>query len=297
MSCQDCSFENTPEGSASEGGTFRCVCGLNYCAICGYDQGKFINEKFEWCKKCKSPKGDVIPLEGIKDISKGDVSIRDIVNNMPQGWKEFFEDNMFLIDKIDDAVNQTIKNKIVVYPPIEYVFNAFYKCSPEDIKVVIIGQDCYHGEGQAMGLSFSVNDGIPPPPSLINIFKELESDGFAIDDRSNGNLTKWTEQGVFMYNKALTVEKARAGSHLKLWQTFSEQVIKYLNFNCNNLVFILWGKPAKDCKSMITQDHYIIESVHPSPLSAHGGFFGSKPFSKTNTYLEDNEKTMIDWNL
>ncbi|MCR4753061.1 MAG: uracil-DNA glycosylase [Candidatus Saccharibacteria bacterium] len=182
-----------------------------------------------------------------------------------------------------------------IYPPKQQVFSAFAS-DLNDIKVVIIGQDPYHGPRQANGLAFSVQDGIQFPPSLRNIFKEVHDDvGAPIP--SSGDLTRWAKQGVMLLNNTLTVEAHMAGSHRgKGWEIFTEHIIKYLNENRPHLVFILWGRDARGKKPLIDQSkHFIIESAHPSPLSAHNGFFGSKPFSKCNLQLEKWNMPPIEW--
>ncbi len=176
-----------------------------------------------------------------------------------------------------------------IYPTSNDLFNAFKLTDFKDIKVVILGQDPYHGENEAMGLSFSVREGVKMPPSLRNIFKELESD-LGIK-RTNTDLSDWSKQGIFLLNTVLTVEKDKANSHKDIgWEIFTDYVIKEINDKLNNVVFILWGRQARDKKRLITnKNHYIIESAHPSPLSAYNGFFGSKPFSKTNNYLKSKK--------
>ena len=178
------------------------------------------------------------------------------------------------------------------------MFNAFNSTHLNEVKVVIIGQDPYHGQGQANGLSFSVNDGIPIPPSLLNIFKELESD-LSIPLPNSGNLQSWANQGVLLLNTILTVEKDNANSHKDLgWEIFTKKAIEIVSSQLENIVFILWGKQAQSIEDVIdTSKHYIIASVHPSPLSAHRGFFGSKPFSKTNKFLKSKKINPIDWKL
>ena len=163
------------------------------------------------------------------------------------------------------------------------------------IKVFILGQDPYHGENEAMGLSFSVRRGVRTPPSLRNIFKELKDD--LNIDRCDTDLSDWAKQGVFLLNTVLTVEKDKANSHKEIgWEIFTDYVIKEINDKLNNVVFILWGRQARDKKRIITNpNNYIIESAHPSPLSAYNGFFGSKPFSKTNNYLKAHNKKEINW--
>lgn len=182
-----------------------------------------------------------------------------------------------------------------IYPPKQQVFSAF-TTDLNDIKVVIIGQDPYHGPRQANGLAFSVHGGVQIPPSLQNIFKEINADvGAPIPN--NGDITRWAKQGVMLLNNTLTVEAHMAGSHRgKGWETFTEHIIKYLNENRPHLVFILWGRDARSKKPMIDQSkHYIIESAHPSPLSAYNGFFGSKPFSKCNNKLKEWGMEEIKW--
>jgi uracil-DNA glycosylase len=176
------------------------------------------------------------------------------------------------------------------------IFNAFSKTPLDKVKVVILGQDPYHGPGQAMGLSFSVPDGVTPPPSLVNIFKELQEDtGLAIPN--TGNLTKWAEQGVLLLNASLTVRAADPMSHAKIgWHNFTDTVISTISHEKKKVVFILWGKFAQEKKKLIdNKKHLILTAAHPSPLSAHNGFFGSRPFSKTNEYLMQNGLDPINW--
>ena len=186
----------------------------------------------------------------------------------------------------------------VIYPPLEEVFSAFTQTPFDQVKVVIIGQDPYHGAGQAHGMCFSVREGIKPPPSLVNIYKELESD-LGVSRPSHGHLIKWAKQGVLLLNSVLTVEQGLAGSHHKKgWEKFTDRVIEVLNEKKEHLVFILWGSPAQKKASQVDSDrHYILKSVHPSPLAAHRGFFGTKPFSKTNDYLISKGMTPIDWSI
>lgn len=183
------------------------------------------------------------------------------------------------------------------YPPFDLLFNAFDACTFENTKVVIIGQDPYHGEGQANGLSFSVNENIAHPPSLKNIFKELESD-IGLPYRSNGDLTSWANQGVLLLNATLSVRAKFAGSHQKQgWEVFTNAVIKMLSNQKSDLIFILWGSLAKTKSNLIdTKKHTILESGHPSPMSANRGhWFGNKHFSKTNAALKLKGKSPIDW--
>ncbi len=184
----------------------------------------------------------------------------------------------------------------VIFPPKECIFNALKYTSFENVKVVIVGQDPYHGVGEAHGLSFSVQDNVKVPPSLQNIYKELYDD-LGVPIKKTGNLTGWAKQGVLLLNSVLTVEKDKASSHKGLgWELFTDYVIKVLNLKETPVVFILWGNFARSKKVLITNpNHYIIESPHPSPFSAYNGFFGSKPFSKTNNFLLKNKLTPIDW--
>ncbi|MCM3270006.1 uracil-DNA glycosylase [Paenibacillus elgii] len=185
-----------------------------------------------------------------------------------------------------------------VYPDMHDIFNALHYTSYADTKVVILGQDPYHGPGQAHGLSFSVKPGIPAPPSLQNIFKELQSDlGCSIPD--NGCLVPWAEQGVLLLNTVLTVRQGEAHSHKgQGWETFTDRVISLLNEREKPIVFVLWGNPAQQKMQLITeQRHFIVRSVHPSPLSAHRGFLGSRPFSQVNDFLRSIGSAEIDWQL
>lgn len=185
-----------------------------------------------------------------------------------------------------------------IYPEKEDIFNAFHYTAYKDIKVVLLGQDPYHGLGQAHGLSFSVKPGVPSPPSLVNIFKELNSDmGCPIPN--HGYLKPWADQGVLMLNTVLTVRAGEANSHRKQgWETFTDEVIRAINEKKEPVVFWLWGKPAMDKAKLITnQHHLILTASHPSPLSVYRNFYGSKPFSKTNAFLIKNGKTPINWTL
>lgn len=186
----------------------------------------------------------------------------------------------------------------VVYPSMYDIFNALKYTAYKDVKAVIIGQDPYHGPGQAHGLCFSVKKGVAVPPSLMNIYKELNSDiGFKIPD--HGNLQSWAEQGVLLLNAVLTVRAGAANSHKgKGWEIFTDTVIKHLNDKDEPLVFLLWGANAKAKSSMITNPkHLILTAAHPSPLSAYNGFFGCRHFSKTNLFLISNGREKIDWSI
>jgi uracil-DNA glycosylase len=184
-----------------------------------------------------------------------------------------------------------------IFPSGKQIFNAFDKCSFEDTKVVILGQDPYHGVGQANGLSFSVNDGVPKPPSLINIFKEIQDDlGKPIPQ--SGNLERWAEQGVLLLNSTLTVQAAQAGSHQKRgWEQFTDAVIRSISEQKIGVVFLLWGKYAQDKGSIIdVNKHFVLKAKHPSPMAAnYGGWFGCKHFSQTNNYLQSKGLEQIEW--
>ena len=191
-------------------------------------------------------------------------------------------------------------SKTTCYPKGSQIFNAFDSCPVNNLKVVIIGQDPYHGDNQANRLCFSVNKGISHPPSLINIFKEIEADLGHKFKHKNGDLSKWAKQGVMLLNATLTVKKGLPGSHQnKGWEIFTDKVIKIISNKTNNTVFLLWGSFAKKKIKLIdTEKHKILESGHPSPLSANRGYwFGNKHFSKCNKYLESFERNKIDWSL
>lgn len=199
--------------------------------------------------------------------------------------------------KFLNIINERYKTSIV-FPPKNYVFNALKLTSYKDTKVVIVGQDPYHGVGEAHGLSFSVQKGIKIPPSLQNIYKELHDD-LGIKPHTDGDLTKWAHEGVLLLNAVLTVEKDKPASHRNLgWELLTDYIIKTLNQKDEPIVFILWGNFAKEKKKYITNlKHLVITSPHPSPFSARSGFFGSKPFSKTNEFLIKNKIKPIDWKL
>ena len=186
--------------------------------------------------------------------------------------------------------------KNTIYPPGKLIFNAFNLCPFDKVKVVIIGQDPYHGPGQAHGLCFSVNDGVPFPPSLVNIFKEIKADTGA-DAPPTGNLTRWAEQGVLLLNATLTVRAHQAGSHQNHgWETFTDAAIRILAEEREHLVFILWGAYAQRKGAFIDRNkHLVLTSAHPSPLSAYNGFFGNKHFSKANDYLRAHGEEEIKW--
>lgn len=214
------------------------------------------------------------------------------------GWTKFVEGEYKepYFKELSAFLKREYETK-TIYPPKKLVFSAFDNCDYDDVKVVILGQDPYHQPNQAHGMCFSVNKGIKIPPSLVNIYKELNSDlGCKIP--SHGYLMKWAKQGVFLLNTILTVEDSKASSHKnKGWEIFTDKTIMKLNQHEKPLVFILWGNYAKSKASMIDSRHLIIENVHPSPLSAYNGFFGSKPFSKCNDFLIKNGIKPIDWEI
>lgn len=199
------------------------------------------------------------------------------------------------------ALRQFLKEEYssrTIYPSMYDIFNAFRYTAYSDVKVVLLGQDPYHGAGQAHGLCFSVKDGVPPPPSLVNIFKELKNDVGCTVPQS-GCLTKWAERGVMLLNSVLTVREGAAGSHRgKGWETFTDSVISRLNERREPIVFMLWGNYAKSKIPLITSDrHLVLTAAHPSPLSATYGFFGCRHFSKANDFLVSNGMTPVDWQL
>ncbi len=216
-----------------------------------------------------------------------------------ESWKavlsEEFEKEYFLELK---AFLLEEKRKFRIFPPGKLLFNAFDHTPFDKVKVVLLGQDPYHGPGQAHGLCFSVPDGVQKPPSLINIFKELQSD-LGFEPPLHGNLTKWADQGVLLLNATLTVRENQAGSHQHHgWETFTDAAITQLSIFRNNLVFVLWGNYALAKRSLIDASrHFILTSVHPSPLSAHRGFFGCNHFSQINNLLRQQGVKEIDWSL
>lgn len=214
-----------------------------------------------------------------------------------QSWKERlnneFEKDYFI--KLTDFIRNEYRSK-QIFPPAKLIFNAFDHTPFHKVKVVILGQDPYHNDGQAHGLSFSVNDGVPAPPSLVNIFKEINRD-LGIPIPTSGNLTRWANQGVLLLNATLTVQAHTAGSHQnKGWETFTDAAIRQLAENREHIVFMLWGSYAQKKAAFIDpRKHLILASPHPSPLSAHRGFLGNNHFSLANTYLVDNNIEPIIW--
>ena len=212
-------------------------------------------------------------------------------------WKQAllpeFEKDYFA--KLTDFVRNEYKTRLT-FPPASLIFNAFDQCPFDNVKVVIIGQDPYHGDGQAHGLCFSVNDGVAFPPSLINIFKEIERD-LGKKMPTSGNLNRWAQQGVLLLNSTLTVQAHMAGSHQNRgWETFTDAAIHKLATEKEHLVFMLWGSYAQRKGEFIdSRRHLVLKSVHPSPLSAYRGFIGNNHFSLANNYLLENGKKIIDW--
>lgn len=225
-------------------------------------------------------------------LTEGDIMIGNDWDNKleiiwnSEGFKKFYR------------IIQNEYNTKTIFPPKDYIFNALKLTPYSNTKVVIVGQDPYHGVGEAHGLSFSVQEGIKIPPSLQNIYKELNND-LNIPIHNKGDLTKWGKEGVLMLNAVLTVEKDKPASHRnKGWELLTDYIIKVLNQKEEPIVFILWGNFAKEKTKYITNpNHYIITSPHPSPFSARNGFFGSKPFSKTNNFLKSKNLKEIDWDL
>ncbi len=218
-----------------------------------------------------------------------------------QGWKNVLK-NEFTKDYFAEIVTWLKTEKIsnsTVYPPGSQIFNAFEQTPFDQLKVVLIGQDPYHGPGQAHGLSFSVPTGIKPPPSLQNIFKEIEADLGIKMPRDYGNLTPWAKQGLLLLNASLTVRADQPNSHARIgWMEFTDAVIKIISAKKSNVVFLLWGRFAQEKQPLIDETrHYVLKAAHPSPFSADKGFFGCRHFSKANAILVKNGIDPIDWQL
>lgn len=219
---------------------------------------------------------------------------------LDESWKKL------LNEEFDSSYFASLKTFLIaeknsgktIYPPGKQIFAAFDATPFDKVKVVILGQDPYHGPGQANGLCFSVNRGVKPPPSLVNIFKELQAD-LNIPVPSHGDLSAWAQQGILLLNATLTVRAHEAGSHQnKGWEVFTDKTIQAISKNKTHVVFILWGRYAQSKRALIDESkHHVIASAHPSPLSAHNGFLGSKPFSKTNAYLISKGIAPIDFSL
>jgi len=220
-----------------------------------------------------------------------------LFESFPKAWSELLrkearKDYLFSLEnKIEEAYASSI-----CFPPKQKIFEAFTLCKPEDVRVVILGQDPYHGAGESHGLAFSVQQGMKMPPSLRNIYKELESE-FGIDLTRTTDLSSWAEQGVLLLNSVLTVEKDKAGSHSKWgWEEFTNATIEFISNENAHVVFVFWGDYSRKKSVLIdTSKHAIIESAHPSPLSAYRGFFGSKPFGKINAQLHQWGKESVKW--
>lgn len=229
-------------------------------------------------------------------------SLKDNINNLETDWKNILlsidNNKIELIDDFLKNEKNNYDNLMKIFPNYELIFSAFNHFDLKDLKVLILGQDCYHQDKQAHGLCFSVQDDVKIPPSLKNIFKELETDiDFKIP--KSGNLQSWAKQGVLLLNSSLSVRESSAGSHINIWEPFTDDIISYISNNTENIVFILWGNFAKKKKKYINIDkHFILESNHPSPLSANrGGWFGCKHFSKCNEILKSINKSEINWQL
>lgn len=222
----------------------------------------------------------------------GDMEVR-----LEESWKELLKDEFEkpYFEELTKFVKEEYKN-CTVFPPPKFIFNALDSVPVDKVKVVILGQDPYHGPGQAHGLSFSVPNGVPLPPSLMNIYKEMKTD-LGKDVGRSGNLEHWSKQGVLLLNATLTVRAHQAGSHQnKGWELFTDAIIHRLAETREHLVFVLWGNYAQRKGAFIDAGkHLVLKSAHPSPLSAHNGFFGSQPFSKTNEYLKAHGQPPIDW--
>eukprot|EP00835_Amoeboradix_gromovi_P000959 NODE_36_length_31474_cov_0.342438.p15 type:complete len:260 gc:universal NODE_36_length_31474_cov_0.342438:604-1383(+) len=242
------------------------------------------------------------------DNAEKSSKIRKIVGNsenidkdlhIPESWKRELSDEFGkeyfkrLQNSLADA-----RKKSVVYPPVDEVFK-FMNCKINDIKVVIIGQDPYHGQNQACGLAFSVSKVVKIPPSLRNIYDELKNDIADFEMPSHGDLSGWVSEGVFLLNASLTVTKSSPNSHKDFgWYKFTDAIIKRISQHCENVVFMLWGSFAQQKASIInSKKHLILKAAHPSPFSAHKGFFGCKHFSKANSYLSENKKNPVNWSL
>lgn len=242
------------------------------------------------------------------------LNIANEISNIKTDWKTHLS-KIAKQSKMKDNLNKTetfinekktkYKNVIGIYPPNNLIFNAFNFFNLKDTKVVIIGQDPYHQPGQAMGLSFSVPENVKVPPSLVNIFKEIQSDELLKNNshdnhdsnNKNGDLTRWAHQGVLLLNANLTVQQSKANSHKNKWDFFTDAIISYISKNSKGIIFMLWGNFAKNKEILIDKEkHLILKANHPSPLSANrGGWFGCHHFSNANQYLKDHQKTEINW--
>ena len=239
-------------------------------------------------------------------------NIQKLLEDIPTNWSDILleiynrddmKEKLLNTEKTLNEFNEKWNGRIKIFPPIENTFKSFSFVGVKRTKIVILGQDPYHGEGQAMGLSFSVPDGIKVPPSLVNIYKELLNNKMKngkcdFIKPSNGDLTKWAEQGVILLNTALTVQESKANSHKKMWDFFTDAIIEEISNQCGKVVFLLWGAHAKKKKDLIDcQKHLVLESNHPSPLSAHTGWYNNKHFEKANIYLKENGIKRVEWCL
>jgi uracil-DNA glycosylase len=234
-------------------------------------------------------------MQPIEDQLKSKTSF-----HIAENWRHYLKTELTkpFMENLEKFLNSERDKKKIIFPEKKMIFRSLELVSPDEVKVVILGQDPYHGAGQAHGLSFSVPKGVRFPPSLVNIFKELESDLNVLPPQS-GDLTKWAEQGVLLLNSVLTVESGVAASHQKKgWEQFTDKIIETVNEVSPNCVFILWGAYAQKKAAFVDRKkHLVIESVHPSPLSSYRGFFGSKPFSKSNHWLQSKGLSPIVWGL
>ena len=225
------------------------------------------------------------------------MEISQLIERLPMGWRTFFqrEKNQEYLLKLLYAYEQA-KDNTTVFPPESEVFKSLEACDLLGVKAVILGQDPYHGEGQANGLAFSVRSSIKPPPSLRNIFKELQND-VSVDLGDDGDLSHWAEQGVLLLNSSLSVEEKKPGSHRHFgWGTLTDKIIALISTRLENVVYLLWGSDAQKKEHLIDHTkHLVIKSPHPSPLSAYRGFFGGSYFSRTNNYLKSYGKDPINW--
>lgn len=253
-----------------------------------------IPEKNETSQKEKLKEKNIELLEEKMDTKTFKLQILDNEYNLKKDWEPFFTKNANLVKGIFIELE---KEESTIFPLKENIFKIFELLNPKEIKVLLLGQDPYVSEGQAMGLSFSVPNGIPPPPSLKNIFIEVENSGFTIKNKSNGNLISWCDQGVFLLNTALTVKKGDSNSHSKLWQEFTSKLMIYLNKECKGMVLLLLGKPAQSYSSYFLDNHKKVFTSHPSPNGAHYGFIGSKVFKLCNDHLITMKKEPINWSI
>jgi len=272
---------------------FRCSCpSRKYPCKHGLALGLMYADKPEVFSNQRVPSWLLESIETEADEAKD-------LPDVPESWQPILADTLKepYIQKLSEFLAKE-SSQHTIYPKHEDTFSALELTAFEDVRVLILGQDPYHGEGQAHGLSFSVQDGVSIPPSLRNIFKELDADlGYSAPE--SGFLKAWAEQGILMLNTVLTVRKGEANSHKnKGWETFTDYIIEQLNSKEEAIIFVLWGNYAQKKAKLIDETkHYIIRSVHPSPLSAHNGFFGSKPFSKINELLAQMGHEPIDWEL